>query len=84
MTLRLCDTQWPNSGLFLQNALVEYIGVYSDTNENKNTHESERVHVWFINVAKNSIVLIMQIITLYSITLLCDERKDAKSYMSHA
>ena len=33
MTLRLCDTQWPNSGLFLQNALVEYIGVYSDTNE---------------------------------------------------
>ena len=32
MTLRLCDTQWPNSGLFLQNALVEYIGVYSDTN----------------------------------------------------
>ena len=32
--LRLCDTQWPNSGLFLQNALVEYIGVYSDTNYN--------------------------------------------------
>ena len=34
MTLRLCDTQWPNSGLFLQNGLVEYIGVYSDTNYN--------------------------------------------------
>ena len=33
MTLHLCDTQWPNSGLFLQNALVEYIGVYSDTNK---------------------------------------------------
>ena len=32
MTLHLCDTQWPNSGLVLQNALVEYIGVYSDTN----------------------------------------------------
>ena len=29
--LCLWDTQWPNSGLFLQNALVEYIGVYSDT-----------------------------------------------------
>ena len=33
MMLHLCDTQWPNSGLFLQNALVEYIGVYSDTND---------------------------------------------------
>ena len=32
MMLHLCDTQWPNSGLFLQNALAEYIGVYSDTN----------------------------------------------------
>ena len=31
--LRLCDTQWLNSGLFLPNALVEYIGVYSDTND---------------------------------------------------
>ena len=43
MTLRLCDTQWPNSGLFLQNALVEYIGVYSDTNEGYNritTHQT--------------------------------------------
>ena len=56
MTLRLCDTQWPNSGLFLQNALVEYIGVYSDTN---NTHDvskrslSERCAVvakWFYYV----------------------------------
>ena len=28
------DTRWPNSGLFLQNALVEYIGVYSDANKN--------------------------------------------------
>ena len=27
------NAQICNSGLFLQNALVEYIGVYSDTNE---------------------------------------------------
>ena len=32
-----------NSGLFLQNALVEYIGVYSDTN---NTISNA---VWFTN-----------------------------------
>ena len=31
-----CDTHWSNLrfiGLFSQNALVEYIGVYTDTNE---------------------------------------------------
>ena len=44
MTLRLCDTQWPNSGLFLQNALVEYIGVCSDTN-NYSTPKLEQDHL---------------------------------------
>ena len=48
MTLRLCDTQWPNSGLFLQNALVEYIGVYSDTNKRYTAqNEAYRHYIYF-------------------------------------
>ena len=42
MTLRLCNTQWPNSGHFLQNALVEYIGVYSGTNKTSAAQFSSR------------------------------------------
>ena len=51
--LRLCDTQWPNSGLFLQNALVEYIGVYSDTNK----------HIDYISISKYARRLFFRILS---------------------